>query len=77
MATKLAFSSPAAPSARVFSGLPDPSRATIGTPITIWSLVPSQLESQEERVDSVVRYAHPYADPVYASQGKYVSAMVT
>ena len=33
---KIGFSSPAAPSAKVFSGLPDPSRATIGMPITIW-----------------------------------------
>ena len=38
---ELASSSPAAPCARVFSGLPDPSRATIGRPITIRSLVPA------------------------------------
>src|SRR6202167_4945783 len=55
MATKLAFSSPAAPWANVFSGLPELLRATMGTPITIWSLVPDQLESQLAKVDGVVR----------------------
>src|SRR5665213_4446234 len=55
MATKLAFSLPAAPWASVFSGLPEPLRATMGTPITIWSLVPDQVESQLAKVDCVVR----------------------
>jgi hypothetical protein len=48
----------------------------MGTPITIWSLVPAQLESQLAKVDGVVRKDHPTDEPVFASQGKYVSAKV-